>query len=93
MKKVYPYIVMFLSGVIAGLITMYKLTGDTINVTVRKVKSKRTSGQTSTTIPIVVKNDAKQKRNGKKEARKQKRIVRHNESKLARNLKRLEKNN
>jgi hypothetical protein len=55
MKKIWIYISAFLLGVIAGLITMYKLMGEQIKVSVRKVKQKRTSGTSSVSIPIEVK--------------------------------------
>ena len=59
MQKLWSYIAIFLTGVITGLIVMYKLAGEQISVTIRKVKNKRTSGHTSTVIPIEIKKAEK----------------------------------
>lgn len=80
MKKIWIYISTFLLGVVAGLITMFKLMGEQIEVNVRKVKNKRTSGQTSTTIPIEVKARERAKKDKKME-REKKRAKKNRKSK------------
>ncbi len=59
MKKIWSYIAIFFIGVSAGLIAMYKLAGETVKVEVRKIKNKRTSGNTTTTVPINVESSRK----------------------------------
>ena len=72
MKKIWSYIAIFLSGVITGLIIMYKLAGEQISVTVHKVKNKRTSGQTSTVIPIEIQKGDKRLKRTRKQRRQDK---------------------
>ena len=62
MQKVWAYITAFLGGVIAGLILMYKLMGEQIKVTVKKIKNKKTAGDNSVTIPIDIDSDSLSRR-------------------------------
>lgn len=73
MKKIWSYVSLFLTGIIAGLIVMYKLTGEQIKVTVKKVKNKKNSGTITTTIPISVTNAERWRKKALKEERKSKR--------------------
>jgi hypothetical protein len=52
MKKIWSYIAMIFAGFAAGLIAMYKIMGEQIQVNVRKIKNKGTSGDNSVIIPI-----------------------------------------
>lgn len=61
------HLVCGLAGFSLGLIVMYKLMGEQISITVRKVKNKRTSGSNSVTIPIEV--DKNRSKLGRKERR------------------------
>ena len=90
MKKIWSYIAMFFIGLSAGLVAMYKLTGDTFKIEVKKIKNKRV-GSSEITIPI----NADSARNGLKPAkseRKQAKIRAKNEKKAEKARKRLEKN-
>jgi hypothetical protein len=53
MNKAWGYISAALGGIIVGLIAMYKIIGDTVTVTVKKVKNKKV-GSSTTSIPINV---------------------------------------
>jgi len=55
MNKIWTYIVVFLTGVISGLVAMYYMAGDQIEIVVRKIKNKRTTGSNTVTIPVDVK--------------------------------------
>jgi len=72
MKKAWVYIASVLSGVILGMVAMYKLMGDQIEINIRKVKNKGTSGDNSVTIPIDIKSaqDRFKTRKQRKAARK-----------------------
>lgn len=63
MQKVWSYIASVAIGISIGLVLMFKLMGEQVKVTIRKVKSKRNSGDT--TVPIDVKVEAKRKRDKK----------------------------
>ena len=52
MKKVWSYIAMFFIGASAGLVAMYKLMGDKVEVNIRRIKTKR--GSSDIDIPINV---------------------------------------
>ena len=71
MKKAWVYISTFLLGVIAGIVTMYKLMGDRIEVNVRRIKSKGVSGTSSVTIPINI--DKPEKRSKMRKAKRSQR--------------------
>ena len=80
MRKAWPYITTFLAGVIAGIITMYKLMGEQIEVNVRRIKNKRTSGKTTTSIPLNI--ESAKKRVKTPSERKKARIARRLKRKL-----------
>lgn len=73
---------MFFIGVSAGLVAMYKLTGETIKVEVKKIKNKRIGGNSEVTIPVDLGNagngaqlkPGKQKKADKKAAKLQKKL-------------------
>ena len=78
MKKYWVHIATFLAGVIAGLIAMYKIMGEQIEVNVKRIKNKRV-GSSSTSIPIEIRKSdkrAKTKRGDKKKARLARRLER-----------------
>ena len=54
MKKIWSYIAMFFIGLSAGLIAMYKIMGDQIEINIRRIKTKK--GQSNVTIPIDIDN-------------------------------------
>jgi len=90
MKKIWSYIAMIFAGFAAGLIAMYKIMGQTIQVNVRKIKNKGTSGDNSVIIPI----DIKKGSNGElsqREKAKQARLLERNRKKAEKAAKRLEK--
>lgn len=57
---------MFFAGMVAGLITMYKLMGDQIEINVKKIKNKRTVGQGDVVIPITTETPKNHKKRRKK---------------------------
>lgn len=72
MKKIWSYLAVGFAFFSAGLIAMYKLMGEQIKIEVHKVKNKRTSGNTSTTIPINLESPKTGRKSGnsaKKQAR------------------------
>ena len=60
---------MFAIGLAAGIVAGVKLMGDQIEINIKKVKNKRTSGDNSVTIPIDIESRAGSRRM-KREARK-----------------------
>ena len=68
MKKIWSYVAMFFIGLAAGLVAMYKLMGDQIEVNIKKIKTKR--GSSDIDIPINIDN-AKKVRQTRREKRKQ----------------------
>jgi len=70
MKKIWSYVAMFAIGLAAGIVAGVKLMGDQIEINIKKVKNKRTSGDNSVTIPINIDN-AKKARQTRREKRKQ----------------------
>ena len=54
MKKIWSYIAMFFIGLSAGLVAMYKIMGDQIEINIRRIKTKK--GQSNVTIPIDIDN-------------------------------------
>ncbi len=62
MKKIWTYISIFLTGIIAGLITMYKLMGDQVTVNVKRIKNKKV-GESDISIPINVESPRKLPKN------------------------------
>ena len=59
MEKFWIYLVVLLVGFAGGVIVGVKLMGDQIEIQVRKIKNKRTSGTNQVTIPIEVKEPRK----------------------------------
>ena len=70
-------IAIFALGNVTGVIIGVKLMGDQIHIEIKKVKNKRTSGQTSTVIPIEIKSSKKPPKKTRAE-RKQERIDKRN---------------
>jgi len=70
MKKIWSYVAMFAIGLAAGIVAGVKLMGDQIEINIKKVKNKRTSGDNSVTMPINIDN-AKKARQTRREKRKQ----------------------
>ena len=90
MKKLWSYLAVLFLGISAGLFAAVKwLQVDKVAVYVRKVKNKRTSGQTTTTIPINIETP-KMARKTKREDRKQAKIIRRNQKKADKAIDRLE---
>ena len=52
MKKIWSFLAMFFAGVIAGLIAMYKLMGDQVEINIKRIKTKR--GSSEVNVPINV---------------------------------------
>ena len=77
MKKFWGYISAFLAGIIAGLIAMYKIMGDQIEINVKRIKNKRV-GSSEVIIPVDVRNP-KNGRQNKREVRKSKRVNKRNQ--------------
>jgi len=69
MKKIWGYLAAALAGFSVGLITMYKIMGDTVKVEVKNIKNKRV-GTSTTTVPINI--DAKKERKQRRRSRKNK---------------------
>ena len=77
MKKIWSYLAVGFAFFSAGLLAMYKIMGEQVKVTVRKVKNKGISGSAYTNIPIDVesrRSKPKRARKKPKRTRKQKRI-------------------
>jgi len=87
MKKLWSYIAMFFIGLSAGLVAMYKLTGDQIEINIKKIKTKR--GSSDISIPIHVDKPEKRPKRTKAE-RKQDRVIKRNQKKRDKDNKRLE---
>jgi hypothetical protein len=64
-KKIWSHIALFFIGVSAGLITMYKLMGEQIEVNIKKVKNKRV-GSSEVSIPISIEKADKRAKKRKK---------------------------
>lgn len=86
MKRIWTHIILFLLGIIAGMIGMYYMAGEKFKIIIQKqrVKNKRTSGVTTTTIPIDLdvaekarirasKEESKEEKKAKRQARRAKR--------------------
>jgi len=69
MKKIWGYLAAALAGFLVGLITMYKILGDTVKCEVKNIKNKRV-GTSTTTVPINI--DAKKERKQRRRSRKNK---------------------
>lgn len=80
---------MFFIGVSAGLVAMYKLTGDTVKIEVKKIKNKRV-GSSVVTIPINA-DSAENRPKSATSPRKQAKIIRKNKKRAEKAKKRLEK--
>ena len=78
MKKLYSYLAVGFAFFAAGLITMYKLMGDQISITIKKVKQKRTSGTNSITVPIDVSSKEKRVKLTKEERKAKRKLKRAN---------------
>ncbi|MCK4500329.1 hypothetical protein KAU11_07520 [Candidatus Babeliales bacterium] len=72
MKKIWSYLAVGFAFFSAGLLAMYKIMGEQVKVTVRKVKQKRTSGNSSVVVPIEVETPEKRLKKGRKKQRKSK---------------------
>ena len=57
---------MFFAGAIAGLIAMYKLMGDQVEVNIKKVKNKRV-GSSEVNIPIDIESRRERRKSTKKQ--------------------------
>ena len=64
MKRIWGFIATLFIGFSAGLIAMYKLMGDQIEINIRKIKTKR--GSSDIDIPINVESPSKRTRRAKK---------------------------
>ncbi len=64
MKRIWGFIATLFIGFSAGLIAMYKLTGDQIEINIKKIKTKR--GSSDIDIPINVESPSKRTRRAKK---------------------------
>ncbi len=70
MKKIWSYLAVGFAFFSAGLVTMYKLMGDQIEINIKKIKTKR--GSSEVNVPITVekpprraKKRIKRRRNGR----------------------------
>ena len=68
MKKIWGYLAVGFAFFSAGLVTMYKLMGDQIEINIKKIKTKK--GSSDIDIPINIDN-AKKARQTRREKRKQ----------------------
>ena len=86
MKKLFTYLSVFLLGIIAGMVSMYYMAGEKFKIIIQKqrVKNKKISGVTTTTIPIDLdvaekarirasKEESKEEKKAKRQARRAKR--------------------
>lgn len=73
MQKVWGYLAVGLAFFSAGLLTMWKLMGEQVKVTVKRIKVKKNPGDTSVVVPIEIDSDIKPNRQERKAARKLKR--------------------
>ena len=64
MKKILGYLAVGFAFFSGGLITMYKLMGDKIEVNIKKVKNKRV-GSSEVNIPIIVESRKDRRRRAK----------------------------
>jgi len=65
MKKIWSYVAAFFAGLSVGLVAMYKLMGDQIEINIKKVKNKRV-GSSSVEIPINVESRENRRKTRKK---------------------------
>ena len=63
MKKIWSYIAMVFVGFSAGLITMYKLMGDQVEINIKRIKTKK--GSSDIDIPISVESPRKRRKRDK----------------------------
>jgi len=73
MKKIWGFIATLFIGFSAGLIAMYKLMGEQIEVNIKKVKNKRV-GSSQVDIPITIRKPAGSRRM-KRQARRNERMA------------------
>lgn len=78
MQKIYGYLAVGFAFFSAGILTMWKLMGEQVKVTVKRVKVKKNLGDTSVVVPIEIDSDTKPNRQERKAARKLKRKDRKN---------------
>ncbi len=64
MKRIWGFIATLFIGFSAGLIAMYKLMGDKVEVNIKRIKTKR--GSSDIDIPINVESPSKRTRRAKK---------------------------
>ena len=64
MKKIWSLLAMLFAGFAAGLIAMYKLMGDKVEVNIKRIKTKR--GSSDIDIPINVDSRRERRKNTKK---------------------------
>lgn len=64
MKKIWSFIAMVFIGFSAGLIAMYKLMGDQIEINIKKIKTKK--GSSSVTVPISIESRKDRRKSNKK---------------------------
>ena len=68
MKKIWSYVAMFFIGLAAGLVAMYKLMGDQIEINIKKIKTKKGSSDIDINLDV---DNAKKARQTRREKRKQ----------------------
>jgi hypothetical protein len=68
MKKIWGYLAAFFAGLSAGLILMYKLMGEQIEINIKRIKTKR--GSSDIDIPIVIQSGSKRAKRANRRAKK-----------------------
>ncbi len=73
MKRIWGFIATLFIGFSAGLIAMYKLMGDKVEVNIKRIKTKRGSSEVNLNLDVDTSKMARQtKREQRKQAKKQK---------------------
>ena len=68
MKKIWGYLAAFFAGLSAGLVLMYKLMGEQVEINIKRIKTKR--GSSDIDIPITVESARKRSRKANKRTKK-----------------------
>ena len=64
MKKIWSYLAMLFAGFAVGLIAMYKIIGDTVEVNIKRIKTKK--GSSDIDIPINIDSRRERRKSTKK---------------------------
>ena len=64
MKKIWSYLAVGFAFFSAGLITMYKIMGDQIEINIKRIKTKK--GSSNVTVPINIESRKDRRKSNKK---------------------------